>query len=165
MSIMFAPFATCWRAIATAPSKSPARISFENFGEPVIFVRSPMTAKPKSRVIFNGSSPASWRSWVSFVRSASPEVSGEAPETAREARQLFDEGSHFIRAERAIQSHHQWIRVRDGSEKCFQRLTTEGASGTVRDRPRNDQRNGVFLECFGNGEQRGLGIERVENRL
>src|SRR5207302_10498493 len=59
MSIIFAPFATCWRAIVTAPSKSPPRISFENFGEPVIFVRSPMTANPKSDVMFSGSRPES----------------------------------------------------------------------------------------------------------
>ena len=38
-------------------SKSPARISFENFGEPVMFVRSPTTTKPISGVMFSGSSP------------------------------------------------------------------------------------------------------------
>src|SRR5262249_55233790 len=53
------------RATASAPSKLPARISFENFGEPVILVRSPITAKPNSGVIFSGSSPDNSRAFVS----------------------------------------------------------------------------------------------------
>ena len=57
----FAPPCTCCRATANAPSKSPARISFENLGDPVMFVRSPITAKPNSGVMFNGSSPESRR--------------------------------------------------------------------------------------------------------
>ena len=59
MSRMLAPFFTCWRATATAPSKSPPRISFEKRGEPVMFVRSPTITKPVSGVRFRGSSPES----------------------------------------------------------------------------------------------------------
>ena len=58
-SIMFAPPWTCWRATVSAPSKSSPRINFENFGEPVMFVRSPITAKPNSDVILSGSRPES----------------------------------------------------------------------------------------------------------
>src|SRR5262245_33582933 len=49
----------------TAPSKSPARIRFENFGEPVMLVRSPITAKPNSGVMFNASSPDNSRAFLS----------------------------------------------------------------------------------------------------
>ena len=44
-SMTWAPLVTCWRATATASSKSPPRISFENRGEPVTLVRSPMFTK------------------------------------------------------------------------------------------------------------------------
>src|ERR1700759_1369726 len=56
-SRMLAPPATCWRATASAPSKSSPRISFENFGEPVMLVRSPTTTNPNSGVILSGARP------------------------------------------------------------------------------------------------------------
>src|SRR5450631_2273898 len=43
MSMMLAPLSTCWRAMARHASQSPALRAFENLGEPVIFVRSPIT--------------------------------------------------------------------------------------------------------------------------
>ena len=58
-SSMLAPPWTCCRATANAPSKSSLKINFENFGEPVMLVRSPITAKPNSGVMFSGSSPES----------------------------------------------------------------------------------------------------------
>jgi hypothetical protein len=42
MSMMFAPFSTCWRAIVTASSYCPAFTSLANFGEPATLVRSPI---------------------------------------------------------------------------------------------------------------------------
>ena len=66
----FAPPCTCWRATASAASKSPAKISFENFGEPVMLVRSPMTANPNSGVILSGSRPDRERIWACGLRIA-----------------------------------------------------------------------------------------------
>src|SRR5436190_10752064 len=43
MSRTLAPLSTCWRAIARHASQSPALRDFENLGEPVILVRSPIT--------------------------------------------------------------------------------------------------------------------------
>src|SRR5687768_9018370 len=43
ISRMFAPLSTCWRAMARQASQSPALSALENFGEPVMLVRSPMT--------------------------------------------------------------------------------------------------------------------------
>ena len=59
-SSRFAPPCTCCRATASAPSKSSAKINLENLGEPVMLVRSPITAKPNSDVILSGSRPDNW---------------------------------------------------------------------------------------------------------
>jgi hypothetical protein len=56
-SIIWAPLSTCCLATATAASKSPARMSLENLGEPVTLVRSPMLTKFVSGRIVSGSSP------------------------------------------------------------------------------------------------------------
>src|SRR5580698_6011942 len=58
MSITLAPPSTCCLATAKAPSKSPLRINFENLGEPVMLVRSPIMVNPIPNVY--GSSPLSW---------------------------------------------------------------------------------------------------------
>ena len=42
ISMTFAPFSTCCRAMATASSYFPSLISFANFGDPATFVRSPI---------------------------------------------------------------------------------------------------------------------------
>ena len=67
-SIMSAPASTCWRAIESASSKSPFKINFLNFGDPVTLVLSPIKRKPLSVVAFKGSRPA-YRLRVSAVRS------------------------------------------------------------------------------------------------
>ena len=53
----FAPPRTCSSATSTAPWKSPASISERKRTEPVTFVRSPISTKPVSSVITNGSRP------------------------------------------------------------------------------------------------------------
>ena len=47
-SMICAPPSTCCRATLRASSYSPARISLENFGDPVTLVRSPMLTKLRS---------------------------------------------------------------------------------------------------------------------
>ena len=55
MSMMFAPLSTCWRAMATQASQSPALSAFANLGDPVMLVRSPMTRKEDAaRVMVTG---------------------------------------------------------------------------------------------------------------
>ena len=57
MSIICAPFPTCWRAISSAVSKSPSVISLRNLAEPVTLVRSPTLMKGISSVLVKGSNP------------------------------------------------------------------------------------------------------------
>ena len=56
-SRMFAPPRTCSSATSTAPLKSPSSIRRRKRAEPVTFVRSPISTKPVSGPISNGSSP------------------------------------------------------------------------------------------------------------
>ena len=56
-SRMFAPPRTCSSATSTAPAKSPASTSRRKRAEPVTFVRSPISTKPVSGPISNGSRP------------------------------------------------------------------------------------------------------------
>ena len=58
-SMTLAPASTCSRATATACSYWPARISRENFFEPVTFVRSPIIRKLLSGRSVSGSKPLS----------------------------------------------------------------------------------------------------------
>ena len=60
MSMMLAPPSTCSRAMATASSYSPSRISRANFREPATLVRSPTMMKFVSGRITIRSSPLRW---------------------------------------------------------------------------------------------------------
>ena len=57
MSMIWAPFSTCWRATASALSYSSFRIIRANALEPVTLVRSPTLTKRESSSILNGSRP------------------------------------------------------------------------------------------------------------
>ena len=57
MSIILAPFSTCCKATARAPSQLDSRIIFLNRGEPVTLVRSPTVTKVWPSSILKGSSP------------------------------------------------------------------------------------------------------------
>jgi len=59
MSMTCAPFSTCWRATASACSKSPFRIMRANALEPVTLVRSPMFTNRLPAPIDTGSRPDS----------------------------------------------------------------------------------------------------------
>ena len=61
MSMMLAPPSICCLAIESAASRSPALMSWANFGEPVTLVRSPTMMKFESRVMVNASKPLSRR--------------------------------------------------------------------------------------------------------
>ena len=57
MSMICAPFSTCWRATASASSKSPFRIMRAKAFEPVTLVRSPMLTNSEPASIATGSRP------------------------------------------------------------------------------------------------------------
>ena len=59
MSMICAPFSTCWRATASACSKSPLRIMRAKALDPVTLVRSPMFTNSERALIATGSRPAS----------------------------------------------------------------------------------------------------------
>ena len=63
-SSAFAPPRTCSSATSTAPLKSPASISRRNRADPVTFVRSPISTKPVSGPISNGSRPLQRVRWA-----------------------------------------------------------------------------------------------------
>ncbi len=57
MSMICAPFSTCWRATASACSNSPLRIMRAKAFEPVTLVRSPMLTNSESVPMVTGSRP------------------------------------------------------------------------------------------------------------
>ena len=57
MSMICAPFSTCWRATASACSNSPFRIIRAKAFEPVTLVRSPMLTNSESAPMLTGSRP------------------------------------------------------------------------------------------------------------
>ena len=57
ISIICAPFSTCWRATSRAASKSPLTISFLNTADPVTLVRSPTLTNKLSDWMVQGSRP------------------------------------------------------------------------------------------------------------
>ncbi len=59
MSMIWAPFSTCWRATASACSKSPLRIMRAKAFEPVTLVRSPMLTNRLPAPMLTGSRPDS----------------------------------------------------------------------------------------------------------
>src|SRR4051794_2415261 len=60
MSMICAPFSTCWRATASASSNCPLRMRRANALEPVTLVRSPMLTKSELVPMETGSRPESF---------------------------------------------------------------------------------------------------------
>ena len=86
---------------------------------------------------------------------------------AGSVREFFDVRLHFPGAERTVQAHRHRLRVRDRDQKCFHRLTTQYSPRTISHRSRDDERNALagFFKELGDGGNRGLCIQRVENRF
>ena len=80
-------------------------------------------------------------------------------------RELFDVRLHLAGPERAVQSHHERIRVGDRRQKRFDRLPAQDSPGAIGHRSGNDKRNSPaqFFEQFGNGRDRCFCIQGVEN--
>ncbi len=82
-------------------------------------------------------------------------------------RQFSDVLAQQIRAERAVEADRQRLGVTHRVPERFAGLARKRAAGSVGDGAGNHHRQPqiVQLEVFLNGKQRGLRVERVENRL
>ena len=91
----------------------------------------------------------------------------DADQRVGDARQLGNVRAHLSRAERAIEPDREWGRVGDRIPECLRRLPGKKPAGAVGDGAGNHHRHvdAALLQRLGHGEDRGLGVERVENRL
>ena len=80
---------------------------------------------------------------------------------------LLQERLHFIGTERAIETDHERTRMFDGIQERFHRLPAQCAPGAIRHCAGNDERNGasVFFKSFGDGKERCLCVQGIENRF
>ena len=84
----------------------------------------------------------------------------------RDLCQLFDERPHLFRAERAVHADAQQRHVGNGIPKCFDGLAGDAAIAAGLDeghRGHERQRDIPIVEKFGDGKERRLGVERVED--
>ena len=81
--------------------------------------------------------------------------------------QLFDERPHLLRAERAVDADAQQLVVRDGVPVCLDRLARKGAPAEIGDGEGDHHRHAAagLFEILVNGEERGLGVQRIEDRF
>ena len=84
-----------------------------------------------------------------------------------DARELLDIRTQLFAAERAVEAHSRRTHVTHGVPECLGRLAGQCASGCVGDRSRHDDRqiDPELIERLADGEQRRLGIQRIEYRL
>ena len=82
-----------------------------------------------------------------------------------DAGELGDMRAHFLGAERAIEPERQRRGMRDRVPERFRRLAGQQAAGAVGDGAGNHHRHGDAprFELVGDGENRRLGVERVED--
>ena len=85
----------------------------------------------------------------------------------RDPGQLFQEGSHLLRAERAVDPDCQGPRVLDGQIERLHGLPRERAPAFVHDGDRNHdgKPNALLFEDVLDCAERGFGIQGVENRF
>mmetsp|Transcript_27462 Transcript_27462/g.56288 ORF Transcript_27462/g.56288 Transcript_27462/m.56288 type:complete len:1189 (+) Transcript_27462:341-3907(+) len=85
----------------------------------------------------------------------------------RAVGEALHEGSHLVGAEGAVESDAEGVGMADGDPESLRRLSRERAPRHVDDGAGNDDRHldVVLLKKLVNGKERGLGVERVEDRL
>ena len=90
-----------------------------------------------------------------------------ADERIGDAGEFGDVRAHLFGAERAVQSDRQRRGMRNRIPECLRRLPGEKPPGSVGDGAGNHHRqaDAARLHHFSAGEDRGLGVERVEDRL
>ena len=90
-----------------------------------------------------------------------------ADEGLRDGGDFGEMGAHRIGAERAVEADGEGGGMAHRVPEGLGRLAGERAAGQVGDRARDHDRqlDALFLEHFARGEDRGLGVQRVEDRL
>ena len=100
-----------------------------------------------------------------LIRQASVRI--RADQRIGDAPELRDVRAHFLGAERAVEPDRERRRVADRIPECRRRLTGQQPPRHVRDRAGDHDRH-AHAARFGlveDGVDRGLGVERVEDRL
>ena len=100
-------------------------------------------------------------------RVGQPGVGVDRDEGVGQARELGDVGAHVARAERAVEADGQRASVPDRVPEGLGDLAGERPAGRVGDRAGDDHRPAaaLLLEERLDREDRGLGVEGVEDRL
>src|ERR1700688_1647049 len=86
-------------------------------------------------------------------------------------RKLLDVRAHLLRPEGAVDAYAQQVHVRNGNPKRFDRLPGESAAALVGDRYGHHNRQAlpggfkIFVIVLADGKERGLGVQRVEDRF
>ena len=90
-----------------------------------------------------------------------------ADQRVGDAAELGEMRAHLLGAERAIETDRQRRRVRDRIPERFRRLARQQPAGAVGDGAGDHHRqiDAARVELFGDGEDGGLGVERVEDGL
>ena len=100
-------------------------------------------------------------------RVGQPRVGVDRHEGVGEPRHLGDVGPHLLRAQGAVEAHGEGPGMAHGVPERLGHLARQGAAGGVGDGAGDDDRPAasLLLEEGLHGEDRGLGVERVEDRL
>ena len=90
-----------------------------------------------------------------------------ADERIGDAREIGDVGAHLLRAERAVEPDRERRGVLDRDPERLRGLAREHAPGKIGDGAgyHDRHRRAARLEQLGDGVERGLGVEGVEDRL
>ena len=83
------------------------------------------------------------------------------------ARQIGDIGAQFLGAQRAVEADGEGIGMAHRMPEGFRRLAGQRAARQIGDGAGNPHRQALaqFVEHFLDGEDRGLGVQRVEHGL
>ncbi len=92
-----------------------------------------------------------------------PRVRVHADQARRHVRELRDVGPHLVRPQAAVDPDDQRLGVLDRGPERLDRLAGEHPAGAVDDRRRDPERQ--IGHALAGRDDRGLGVQRVEDRL
>ena len=122
----------------------------------------PASANSRTRAAVSAGASSYWPNAL-----GRPGVGIRADARAGDAGEVGQERAHLAGAQRAVDADRVRPRVRDRHPEGLDRLAGQGASAAVGDRDRDHDGHPVAprLEHLFDGHQRGLRVERVEDRL
>ena len=125
-----------------------------------MMLTNPLSANSRSSCAVSSGSSSYWPN--AFGR---PAFGITADVTGRDARQLREVRPHLARAERAVEADAERPGVLDRDVERVERLTRQRAAAAIGDRHRDHQRqpHAALVERLLDADQRGLGVERVED--